>query len=142
MAANSVFINAAIGSGSNPFDQSLDMADSPTFGGISIVGDATVGDDLTVTDHLAVGGDAAVTGNTTLTGTLAVTSTSAFTGAVSLAAVIKLTPSATLNASPAAGMLQTVNTASVPTIGLTVSLGGAAFALVCYNGTAWKVVAI
>lgn len=41
-----------------------------------------------------------------------------------------------------AGMVAAVNDASAPSVGATVSAGGAAFALVCHNGTAWKVMSI
>ena len=57
-------------------------------------------------------------------------------------AVITPTTVANLPTSPAAGWVATVNDATAPTIGLTVTGGAAAFALVCYNGSAWKVVAI
>jgi hypothetical protein len=49
---------------------------------------------------------------------------------------------ANLPASPAAGWVAAVNDANAPVIGLTVTGGAAAFALVCHNGSAWKVVAI
>ena len=57
-------------------------------------------------------------------------------------AVITPTTVANLPTSPAAGWLATVNDANAPVIGLTVTGGAADFALVCYNGSAWKVVAI
>ncbi|MEI7452831.1 MAG: hypothetical protein WCK04_01215 [Actinomycetes bacterium] len=57
-------------------------------------------------------------------------------------AVLTPTTVANLPASPAAGWMAAVNDANAPVIGLTVAGGAAAFALVCYNGSAWKVVAI
>ncbi len=47
-----------------------------------------------------------------------------------------------LPAAPVAGQLATVNDALVPVVGNTVGAGGAAFAMVCYNGAAWKVFVI
>ena len=44
---------------------------------------------------------------------------------------------ATFPASPVAGDIASVNTATAPTIGSAVALGGAAFALGVYNGAQW-----
>lgn len=47
-----------------------------------------------------------------------------------------------LPASPAAGWVAAVNNALAPTVGVAVADGGAAFALVCHNGTSWIVLSI
>jgi hypothetical protein len=57
-------------------------------------------------------------------------------------AVLTPTTVANLPASPAAGWVAAVNNADTPVVGSTVVGGASAFALVCYNGSAWKVVAI
>lgn len=49
---------------------------------------------------------------------------------------------ASLPASPVAGWIAAVNNANSPTVGATVAGGGAAFALVCHNGTDWKVLSV
>ncbi len=47
-----------------------------------------------------------------------------------------------LNASPTAGEIQSVNDALVPVIGNAVAASGAAFALVCWNGAQWTVIGV
>lgn len=62
------------------------------------------------------------------------------TKTVTFAGVSKTTPSATLPSSPAAGMIAAVNTATSPTIGLALTLGGSAYALAWYNNAQWTVI--
>jgi hypothetical protein len=47
---------------------------------------------------------------------------------------------ATLPATPLAGMMARVTDATTPTVGSTVTGGGAAAALCWYNGTNWTVI--
>jgi hypothetical protein len=49
---------------------------------------------------------------------------------------------AALPASPVAGMLATVNDALTPAVGVAVTAGGAASAVVCYGGSQWTVISI
>lgn len=49
---------------------------------------------------------------------------------------------AALPPAPVAGQLATVNNALAPVVGAAVVGGGAAFAMVCFNGAAWKVFVI
>lgn len=49
---------------------------------------------------------------------------------------------ASLPGSPSAGMIAAVNDATAPSVGATVSAGGAAYAMVQYNGSAWKVLGV
>jgi len=62
------------------------------------------------------------------------------TKTVTFAGVSKTTPSATLPSSPAAGMIAAVNTATFPTIGSALTLGGSAYALAWYNNAQWTVI--
>ena len=63
-------------------------------------------------------------------------STWTFVGTIS-AATHRHPAAATFPASPVAGDIASVNTATAPTIGSAVALGGAAFALGVYNGAQW-----
>lgn len=56
--------------------------------------------------------------------------------------IFTTTTVANLPASPAAGWVAAVNNALAPTVGVAVAGGGAAFALVCHNGTSWIVLSI
>ena len=49
---------------------------------------------------------------------------------------------ATLPGTPAVGMIARVTDATTPVVGMTVAGGGAAAALVWYNGTAWSVIGV
>ena len=49
---------------------------------------------------------------------------------------------ATLPGTPAVGMIARVTDATAPAVGVTVTGGGAAAALVWYNGTAWSVIGV
>lgn len=49
---------------------------------------------------------------------------------------------ATLPGTPLAGMIARVSDALTPTIGMTVAAGGAAYALVNYNGANWTVIGV
>lgn len=49
---------------------------------------------------------------------------------------------ATLPGTPLAGMIARVTDALIPTIGMTVAAGGAAYALVNYNGANWTVIGV
>jgi hypothetical protein len=49
---------------------------------------------------------------------------------------------ATLPGTPAVGMIARVTDATAPVVGMTVAGGGAAAALVWYNGTAWSVIGV
>lgn len=60
------------------------------------------------------------------------------TGAVTVTNPV-ITPAATLPGSPVTGMEACVSTATSPTIGSALSLGGAAFAKAIYNGSQWTV---
>ena len=59
-----------------------------------------------------------------------------------VAGSIRIRPAATLPSSPAAGQIAAVNTATSPTVGSVLSLGGSAYALAQYNGTVWHVMGI
>ena len=49
---------------------------------------------------------------------------------------------ATLPGTPGTGMIARVTDALAPTIGTTVASGGAAYALVNYNGANWTVIGV
>jgi hypothetical protein len=60
-------------------------------------------------------------------------------GSVQIATALTV---ATLPGTPAAGMIARVTDASAPVIGTTVTGGGAAYALVNYNGANWTVIGV
>jgi hypothetical protein len=71
--------------------------------------------------------------------------TAAGAGTVKVNSVAEVAVSSTvagLPAAPAVGMLTRVTDASAPAVGSTVAGGGAAAALVWYNGAAWKVIGV
>jgi hypothetical protein len=71
--------------------------------------------------------------------------TAAGTGTVKVNSVAEVAVSSTvagLPATPAVGMLTRVTDASAPAVGSTVAGGGAAAALVWYNGAAWSVIGV
>ena len=55
-------------------------------------------------------------------------------------AVSRVVPQATLPGTPTAGMIVAVNTATAPTPGVVLALGGAAYALAWYNNAQWTVI--
>lgn len=71
--------------------------------------------------------------------------TAAGTGTVKVNSVVEVVVSSTvagLPAAPAVGMLTRVTDATAPAVGSTVAGGGAAAALVWYNGTNWTVIGV
>jgi hypothetical protein len=71
--------------------------------------------------------------------------TAAGTGTVKVNSVAEVVVSSTvagLPAAPAVGMITRVTDATAPAVGVTVTGGGAAAALVWYNGTAWSVIGV
>ena len=71
--------------------------------------------------------------------------TAAGTGTVKVNSVAEVVVSSTvagLPAAPVVGMLTRVTDATTPVVGMTVAGGGAAAALVWYNGTAWSVIGV
>ena len=71
--------------------------------------------------------------------------TAAGTGTIKVNSVAEVVVSSTvagLPAAPVVGMLTRVTDATAPAVGVTVTGGGAAAALVWYNGTAWSVIGV
>ena len=71
--------------------------------------------------------------------------TAAGTGTIKVNSVAEVVVSSTvagLPAAPVVGMLTRVTDATAPVVGMTVAGGGAAAALVWYNGTAWSVIGV